>query len=237
MSFYSGFAAYYEQVFPFREEVYTFLREHAGQAGGAILDAGCGPGHYCGRFIHDGFGVSGIDLDSTMIETAATAYPQGVFQCMDITGLGSLHRHFQLIYSIGNVVSHLPVKGVEDFLDSAYAALEPGGSWIFQVVNWDYLLKMKEYTFPEKVIAEGSAVFCRRYCLISSERTVFDVQLTAGSKTVFHDQTLLYPLTSEAFIRLHESAGFFLKGLYAGFDKSRFNKDRDSGLVMVFTKQ
>lgn len=236
MSFYSVFAPYYELVFPFREEVYTFLREYAGPTGGAVIDAGCGPGHYCGRFIRDGFRVSGIDLDRKMIETAAAAYPQAVFRCVDIAGTGSLQGRAQLIYSIGNVLSHLPFERLTYFLGRVYAALETGGSWVLQVVNWDYLLTLQEYTFPIKIIAEGSAAFYRRYCRISSERTVFDVQLTVGQKTVFNEQYLLYPVTADVFILLHQEAGFFTEGVYADFNKSVFSKDRDSGLVMVFTK-
>ena len=62
MSFYSDFAPYYELVFPFREQVYSFLREHAGVSDGAVLDAGCGPGHYCGMFCVKASGLQGLIL-------------------------------------------------------------------------------------------------------------------------------------------------------------------------------
>ena len=61
MSFYSQFAEYYEQVFPFRDEVYLFLKSRLGQNSGKILDVGCGSGHYCGRFSSEGFSAVGID--------------------------------------------------------------------------------------------------------------------------------------------------------------------------------
>ena len=60
MSFYSWFAPYYELVFPFREEVYSFLREHAGRYGSAVLDAGCGPGHIVVCFYVTDFGLQGL---------------------------------------------------------------------------------------------------------------------------------------------------------------------------------
>ncbi len=236
MSFYSDFAPYYELVFPFREEVYSFLKEHAGRYGGAVLDAGCGPGHYCGMLLRDGFRVTGIDLDRMMIDSAAAAYPQGIFQCMDIAGIASLQSSFALVYSIGNVLAYLSFEKIEAFLADVYAALESGGFWIVQVVNWDYLLTLKDYTFPVKTLDGGAVTFHRCYSQISPEGVVFEVQLTVEGETVFNDQSHLYPFTSDRLLHLHQAAGFSLAGVYAGFDKSAFSKDRYSGLIMVFQK-
>jgi 2-polyprenyl-3-methyl-5-hydroxy-6-metoxy-1,4-benzoquinol methylase len=237
MSFYSDFTPYYELVFPFREKVYSFLKEYVGSSAAEVLDAGCGPGHYCGMFLRDGFRATGIDLDQMMIDAASVAYPQGVFRCMDIAAIASLKSSFQLIYSIGNVLAHLQFERLSTFLGDVYAALEIGGCWIFQVVNWDYLLTMKEYIFPIKIIAAGSTTLQRCYSHITPAEVVFEVKLVFEGKTVLSERTQLYPLTSEAFILLHQAAGFSLEGVYSGFDKSMFRSDRDSGLIMVFTKR
>ena len=236
MSLYSEFAPWYEQLFPFREEVYFFLRAYAGTQVSCVLDAGCGPGNYCRGFQRDGFPSTGIDLDSKMIDEAAASSPESNFHCMDIGELASLHRSFRLIYSTGNVVAHLSPARFSAFLQDVYTSLEPGGCWIFQVVNWDYILGLKEYSFPVKTVGGGSVAFYRRYPIISHERVVFDVELVSGGQDVFHEQVTLYPLTADSFIQRHSEAGFSLAGLYAGFDKSPFNRDRDSGLVMVFKK-
>lgn len=204
--------------------------------GDAVLDAGCGPGHYCGMFQRDGFRVTGIDLDRKMIDVASVTYPQGIFHCMDITELVSLQRSFQLIYSIGNVLAHLSFDRIAPFLGDVYAALEAGGFWIVQVVNWDYMLTLKDYTFPVKVLADGAVTFHRRYSQISSEEVLFEVQLDVEGKAVFNEQSKLYPLSSDALLWLHKEAGFSLEGVYANFDKSGFRKEYNSGLIMAFTR-
>ncbi len=237
MSLYSEFAPWYDQLFPFREEVYLFLREHASTQGTRILDAGCGPGHYCRRFQRDGFLATGIDLDPNMVVEAAKASPDAEFHCMDIASIPSLHQSFHLIYSIGNVVAHLPPLRFSAFLQDVYSALEPGGCWIFQVVNWDYLLELDDYTFPIKTVGKGSADFYRRYPRIAHNHIVFDVELISGGKKIFHEQTTLYPLTAESFLQSHSAAGFSLAGMYAGFDKTPFRRECNSGLVMVFVKE
>ncbi len=237
MSLYSDFAPWYEQLFPFREEVYLFLREHAGSQGTRILDAGCGPGHYCRRFQRDGFLATGIDLDPNMVVEAAAASPDAEFHCMDIGAIASLHQSFRLIYSIGNVVAHLPPLRFSAFLQDVYTALEPGGCWLFQVVNWDYLLGFEEYQFPIKTVGNGSVAFYRSYPLIAQDRVVFDVGLLSDGNKVFHEQTTLYPLTADSFLQKHCAAGFSLAGMYAGFDTTPFSRERNSGLVMVFVKE
>jgi len=146
MSLYSEFAPWYEQLFPFREEVYLFLCEHAGTSGSSILDAGCGPGHYCARFQHYGFCSTGIDLDPKMIDEASASFPGSEFHCMSIEDISSLHRSFRLIYSTGNVVAHLSPARFSAFLQNVYTALEPGGCL-------NYILGLAEYRFPVKTAA------------------------------------------------------------------------------------
>ncbi len=236
MSFYTEFAPCYEQIFPFREGVYSFLREYVPHHGSSVLDAGCGTGHYCGRFFCDGYQVTGIDLDLKMIEMASAKWPEVSFRCMDISSLGSLQPRFHLIYSIGNVLAHLPSKGLASLLSTVYNTLASGGYWILQVVNWDYLLTQGEYTFPVKKIDNGAVEFHRRYSFVSPEEAVFEVELTRQGKTLFRESTKLYPVASERYLRLHEEAGFVAEGLYPGFERALFRSDRDSGLVMVFRK-
>lgn len=236
MSFYSEFACWYEQLFPFREEVYLFLRNHAAHSGNSVLDAGCGPGDYCGRFQRDGFLSTGIDLDPEMIARAAATFPAATFHCMDIAKLASLGQSFGLIYSIGNVVAHLSPDRFSDFLQEVHATLEPGGCWIFQTVNWDYLLRLPEYRFPVKTIGNGSLSFYRRYLDISPEQVVFQAELHADNQKIFSEQAILYPLTADSYLQRHEAAGFSLKGIHAGFDTTPFTKEHNSGLVMVFTR-
>lgn len=237
MSFYTQFAPYYSQVFPFRDEVYRFLRGYAGETGSELLDAGCGPGFYCGRFAHDGFRATGVDLDSGMIAEAMQAFPLATFRCMDISEAGLLDATFQMIYSVGNVLAYLSPERLQLFLATVYEKLSPGGFWVFQVVNWDYLLTLQEYTFPVKSIGSGDVEFHRSYPLISPACVTFEVELLSEGKRLFHEESTLYPLCEEPFLQQHVEAGFSIEGVYGGFDKHPFIKSRNSALIMVFQKR
>lgn len=239
MSLYSRFAACYEQVFPFREEVYAFLLSHAGQAGGAVLDVGCGPGHYCGRFGQDGYQATGIDLDEVMIAEAGRHYPGVLFRCLDMKRVKSSGSGFSCIYSIGNVIAHLRREDVFAFIESVHAMLVPGGHWIIQVMNWDALITLRDYSFPEKTIntSDGSAVFQRRYSSITADSLIFSfsLRLTSGLE-LFDEQLNLYPVTCSEYLHLHEVAGFINLGQYSDFSMSPVRAVPGTGLVMVFEK-
>ncbi|NHQ59758.1 class I SAM-dependent methyltransferase [Chlorobium sp. BLA1] len=236
MSFYTEFAPFYPQIFPFREEVYRFLQEYAGATGSKLLDAGCGPGFYCGRFALDGYHVAGVDLDAGMIAAAKERFPLAAFHCMDMTAIERFPSSFQMIYSIGNVLAHLSGGQLSLFFAALYEKLAAGGFWVFQVVNWDYFLTLQEYTFPVKSIATGSMEFHRRYSHISPEQVTFEVKMISGGKTIFHEESPLYPLCEEAFLSRLTAAGFSVEGVYGGYDRQPFIKSRSSALVMVCRK-
>ncbi|MCF8383536.1 MAG: class I SAM-dependent methyltransferase [Chlorobium sp.] len=236
MSFYSEFAPYYEQVFPFREDVYAFLKGYAGVPGGPVLDIGCGPGHYCGRFARDGFSAVGIDLDSRMIAAAKASYPQASFHCMDMVDAGGLRGPFMLVYSIGNVLSHLSPGKLEQFIAEVFSLLAPGGYWALQVVNWEALLHRRGYLFPVKTLAGGELTFHRRYSGITPEQVRFTFLLKSGDKAVFSEEFTLYPVTSDRYRQLHERAGFLCAGSYGAFGGEAFSGERSAALVMVFRK-
>jgi cyclopropane fatty-acyl-phospholipid synthase-like methyltransferase len=239
MSFYSAFAEDYERVFPFREEVYRFLRANAGDPGGRVLDVGCGPGHYCGRFVTDGYSATGIDMDSSMIAEATRRHPEATFFCLDMRAADSVGSGFRSIYSIGNVLAHLRQEELSLFTAKVYSMLEPGGCWIIQVMNWDAFGLLNEYEFPEKTIGSAGRVetFHRHYVFNGPDSVTFSISLRQAGNVLFEEQTMLYPASTEWYLRLHESAGFRCTGVQADFIGSPLRSDPGTGLVMSFRRE
>jgi SAM-dependent methyltransferase len=236
MSFYAKFSEYYEQAFPMREEVFGFLKSYVIQKNTPVLDLGCGPGHYCQRFQEEGFKASGMDLDEAMIKAARDRYPGIDFFCQDILMLQDQKEGFNLIYSIGNVMAHIPVQKLEQLLPVIYSKLVPEGLWIFQVVNWDYLLKFNHYDFPDKMLSSEGLCFQRRYEPLSKNQTMFHMRLSSKDKVIFDEAFELYPLTGDDYMATHHRYGFQLQGHYADFQKIPYYKDVNSGAVYVFRK-
>lgn len=235
MSFYSQFADHYEAVFPFQEETCAFLKSGFPPAGRRILDAGCGTGHYCGRLAAEGYAAVGIDLDPEMIRVARARYAAPEFHCLNMLEVGGLTRPFDAVFCIGNTAAHLTQKEFRRFVAGVRSALAPGGAWIFQVMNWDFILTQATYRLPPRPAGETGAVFSREYHDISDSRLRFRTRLASAEATLFEGEVWLYPLRTDELLRIHREADFALVGHYADFKRSPFRPKVYSGSVFVFT--
>lgn len=234
MSMYSKFAAWYDRIFPFSSGVYAFLTHHQGDRGGPVLDLGCGTGDYCAAFTRDGVRAVGLDLDPAMISQARTRGPETEFHVLDMTEFASLGGPWSMIYSIGNTAAHLPHARFWACVDDVADRLLPGGVWIVQVMNWDYVLGLKSFAFPPKVM-EG-AVFHRVYEDITPDGLTFRTGLDIEGRRVFDDQARLYPLTSAAIVAGHAGRGFRLVEHVSDYAGSGFDPEVFSANIFVFKR-
>ena len=236
MSLYSEFAGYYESVFPFEEEVYSFVRDRFPTSATRVLDVGCGTGDYCGRFASQEYETVGIDLDQWMVERAKRRYPASEFHVLGAEDIGSLTGPFGAAYCIGNVISHTARYRLSDFLLALRELLIPGAAWVIQTVNWDFVLAQESYEFPDVPVEGTNLVFERSYTEISEENVLFRTRLREGGRSVFEGEMTLFPVRAEDYVGAHRSEGFeFIeqKGSFAG---AAFDPDVMSGSILVFRR-
>jgi SAM-dependent methyltransferase len=233
MSFYSDFAEYYEEVFPFEEPVYEFLLERLPD-GGRVLDVGCGTGDYCGKLTGAGLDAVGIDLDPEMIAAARLRHSGLEFHAMDMLGVGALDGPFAGAFCIGNVISHITHGELDTFLSDLASLLVPGAPWVMQLVNWDYLLTKESHRFPDVPIRDGKIVFERRYPSIDEENVTFVTRLQGRDEAVFEGAIELHPLCTEKCVRLHEKRGFLMLDHLGSFRGKGFEPGVPSSSIFVF---
>ena len=235
--FYSKFTDDYEQIFPFNKKVFSFIKEYLPSDNTNILDIGCATGHYCGRFAADGYKITGIDLDPDMIRTAASTYPDANFEVLNLIDIDALTTEFGMVYSTGNVMAHVSIDEFKNFIILSKENMSDDAVWIFQVINWDYILQLDSFTFPE--IETKEKVFFRHYSDINKNTLVFNTELKEknSGKVVFKDNVTMYPVPSENYLSLHKEAGFELLGHYADYGKSTFNSINFSADIYVYQKK
>jgi len=245
VAFYSDFAEYYDAVFPLEEDVLEYLESFLEEGSRRVLDVGCGTGDFCGRFAAMGLEAVGIDVDPRMIETARGRHPDVAFHALDMLDVGTLEPPFDMAYCIGNVAAHVRQGVLPSFLTNVAGLLEPGASWLLQTVNWDYILGLETFAFPDTrvVMAGGEGadtprdiVFSRRYEDISDERLHFLTKLTENGETVFEGDVWLHPMRRDDYVRIHEDSGLTLLGHFANFRRDPFVSDRRSSSVYAFRR-
>ncbi|MFO7865625.1 MAG: class I SAM-dependent methyltransferase [Candidatus Aminicenantes bacterium] len=236
-NFYRSFVEYYPEIFPFSPKTYEFLREFTPHESRRILDAGCGTGDYAAQYQKDGFKATGFDLDENMIHYARSHFPDAEFFCLDLRDITRLNNKFDMIFSIGNTVSHLPQAEFLSFAADVFQILNPGGRWIFQVKNWDHIFNQApEYQFPVITAQNEQVKFFRRYASISPKEVTFLSRLEDRGEVVFQGEVKLHPIRNEDYLTIHHRMGFKLSGHFADFSKAPYDKSLDSANIFIFTK-
>lgn len=237
MAFYSDFAGHYEKIFPFRKGIHEFLDGHL-PAEGRVLDIGCGTGRYCAALDGTGRRTLGIDLDPGMIGEAERLHADGEFRILGMDDIKLLSSSsFRGVFCIGNVLPHLPAAGLRDFLVEVHRLLEPGGVWIFQTVNFDRLLDLAVYEFPDMVLKRERLVFTRSYRDIQTDRLEFHTRLTGPRGNIFTGTVPLYPRTSVDYDAIHRDTGFQRAGHFADYTGRGFEPAESSASVFVWKKK
>jgi SAM-dependent methyltransferase len=233
MSFYTKFAQHYEMIFPFSQGIADFLVRYSGGAR-HCLDVGCGSGHYAGYLATQGYAVTGLDLDAAMIAYARMHYHDVAFYCMDMRHIKVFTAGYDFIYCIGNSGAHLPRDDFRQFVTDLRTMLTPGGTWILQLMNWDYVLKQNQVTFPV-IETENNLTFKRVYSRISAESVQFETSLFSGNDMIFEETVPLYPLLTKEVVQIHADLGFVCKAHYANYAGGMFYPDVFSANLFVFS--
>ncbi|MBN2737341.1 MAG: class I SAM-dependent methyltransferase [Spirochaetales bacterium] len=207
MKIYDIIADNYDQIFPLGEDRLDFVKSLL-KPKDKLLDIGCGTGALCIEMAKAGYRSSGIDLNSKMIEIARQEQTQNAdFQIMDMS---EIEKHFaktdfSLISSFGNTLPHLDsLEKMADFFRQVHSCLTPDGHFVFQILNYDKILRQGKCDFPE--IKTRNFIFTRKYEFLEG-KIGFTIELAMGGKKM-SDTTLLFPLKKEAALSLLNKAGF-----------------------------
>jgi SAM-dependent methyltransferase len=128
--------------------------------GERVLDIGCSGGLHAIELAKRGYSVTGIDVETSAVElarkrSAAAGLKADFYRADlekdDLAGFG----RFGLVYSLGNVISHIPKKGLPAVLRKIRSSLAIDGIFLFDV------LAIGD-TFPEEVYEEELGIIWRR---------------------------------------------------------------------------
>lgn len=86
------------------------LERWAEQIDGAVIDAGCGPGHWTDFLQKQGVEATGIDLVSEFIESARTRFPEATFRVSSLRDLGPADGSLSGILAWYSLIHLLPTE-------------------------------------------------------------------------------------------------------------------------------
>jgi len=114
----------------------ALVRGHLVGLAGAVLDLGCGPGHWSALLHSLGADVTGVDLVPEFIDYARTNFPGPEFRLASMTDLGLPDRSVAGILSWYSTI-HLPPPELEGVLTEFRRMLAPSGKLVIGFFDSD----------------------------------------------------------------------------------------------------
>jgi len=197
---YKYLSQHYDQLFQFNHKIEDFLKQFIAINKNAI-DLGCGTGRLTHVISNLGMNVEGVDLDSHMIDVAKHNYPTLNFNVENL--LDSLKdSHFDLITCFGNTIVHLNMDELNHLFYLVSKALNEKGFFIFQMLNYDSILKTKPIRLKE--LNHDSIKLTRTYDY--HEKHIRFETILETTEGAFKGSTEIYPYQVEMLKELLNKA-------------------------------
>lgn len=231
--FYSSISKYYAEIFPFQPVQLQFVKSRVGElAGKQLLDIGCATGELAIQLAQNGTFVTGIDLNEDLLSQAQakigfedfqTANPK--FQKGNMLELKTDFQpgQFDGVLCFGNTLVHLQTPElVQQMLNGVFAVLKPGGHFLLQILNYDYILNEPVSELP--VIDTENIRFTRKYRFPESGSLISfqpELLIKSENKTI-KNETPLLALQSRELTELLQNTGFSEIELFSNFKQEPF---------------
>ena len=227
-------------VYVNRRDVQFYVDE-ARNAGGSVLEVGCGTGRILLPIARSGHIIDGVDASPQMLERCAAKLRA---ESDAVRGRVTLHeadarsfdlgRRFELVIAPFRVVQHLTTTDAQlGFLDSVARHIAPGGRLVFDVFNPHLAAlvsadgKEREDT-PDTPLKDGRS-FRRAFRVsrvrwidqVSEVELIYYVSSAQGGKVQRYVQSfdMRWFLRAE-LVHLLARAGFRVSSIYGDFDRS-----------------
>jgi 2-polyprenyl-3-methyl-5-hydroxy-6-metoxy-1,4-benzoquinol methylase len=196
-------------------------------AGKQILDIGCATGELAYQLANAGAKVTGIDLNEELLNQAKSnkIHPNLHFQTGNMLELETDFQagQFDAVLCFGNTLVHLQtVELMQLMLKEVSVVLKPGGQFLLQILNYDYIIGESITELP--LIETENIQFIRKYKFEENNPLVrfqTELVLKKENKSVLNE-TQLFALESAKLLELMRNTGFKEIELFSSFKSDPF---------------
>lgn len=227
---YDLIAQNYSSIFPLESEKFSFIGSYCNDKDMRILDIGCATGDLAVELAlaGQGFAVTGIDLNRKMIEIAKEKVKNKNisvdFKVLNMMELDSDEK-YDCVLCLGNTLPHITSwKELNGFIELLYKVLKTNGHFIFQILNYDKILKDKEINFSR--IEGKEYALEREYPEIGEEGIVFRIKYYDKiMHEEYSDSTKLLPIEKNKILECLSRNGFTDTECFSDYKKTKCSPD------------
>ena len=252
----SGIPAFYDRLAPDYDDLTGFgkrlvhekpffrlLVENLNIA--TALDAGCGTGFHSLLLAQLGVRVTAVDVSGGMLDRLELHGREMGLDirpvCSDFHGIKNVAPGpFDAVFCMGNTLPHLlSEEEIRIALANFSAILRPGGTLLFQILNYDRILATRERVQGAR--ESNGVTFVRFYDFDDTRGLVhFNIlrlekkedRLTTGLITV-----PLLPVTSARIVSILEECGYRQIGTFGSIAMDPFNPSLSKDIVIIAATQ
>jgi SAM-dependent methyltransferase len=205
--------------------------------GNTVLEFACGTGTVACGLALEGFEIVGVDYSPDMLKAARAKARLNKAKVKFIVGDISkirLRRKFDLLLCMGNAIPHFRTqKSLTNLLENCKLHLNDGGHVVFQLLNYNRILKNRPSTFAIDV--DRDAVRFKQYRYRAGEID-FVVTVVDGSTippTIAKTKTILKPWRMGDLKYIMARAGFDDIIAFGNYSRAEFNLESNDLIVMA----
>ena len=197
--------------------------------GGAVLDLGCGYGRVSAPLRKRGYRVVGFDLSPSLLGRARGREPGAAWVRGDMREL-PFSGTFETVISLFNAMGYFEEED-ENFrvLTSVSEALRPGGRFVCQLVNRDYLVRRftanEVHRLDDRIVVEE-----REFDPVANRVHTRTTVLNGAVKREYASSIRVYTVTELDL--LLAAAGMTVREVHGGLDFRPYDWDTNQ-LVIV----
>jgi SAM-dependent methyltransferase len=247
---YARFSAFYDLEYAAHAADLDFYREFAYQAGGPILELGCGSGRVLAALEETGLELTGIDTSPSMLAIARETLGDdvslvecGMEQIADCDELRP--NHYWMAFSAINTFLHLPdISAQLSTLEGMKKVVVQGGLLLLDLMAAEphYLANLDgrvvhefSTTLPNGERLDKWAVRTHDLATQTIDTTVFfdTIDLVSGAVKRVCDRYLTRYIHRFELEHLLERAGWRLISVYGSYDLSPYTSDSERMIALA----
>ncbi len=232
--FYTEIAKYYDYIFPVGNAQIDLIKELTGEPPKDILDVACGSGGYSKLLSDQGYNVTAIDLDASMVQSLQKKDNSIDVQVLNMLDIEKLNKTFDLIFCIGNSLVHLNNNDeIHKYLKACKQCLKPEGKILIQIINYDRVLAKNVKSLSTIKNEQVGLVFERNYEYLKDKHKInFNTILKVDGREL-ENNVLLHPIKSTEILDILKDIGYKNIHFYGNFKKEEYNPMESVPLVIT----